>query len=121
MDHGKTTLTAAITKVLLKLFFVFQCLFKCVLRQRGFGVYCSIGFDQVLADEGKAKAVAFDEIDKAPEEKKRGITIATVRTCSFGHTLLVLESIMFFSVDVYACLTLQFSGTCSNSTFSLTT
>lgn len=38
---------------------------------------------QVLADEGKAKAVAFDEIDKAPEEKKRGITIATVRTKSF--------------------------------------
>lgn len=26
----------------------------------------------------KAKAIAFDEIDKAPEEKKRGITIATV-------------------------------------------
>ncbi|XP_027912282.1 elongation factor Tu, mitochondrial-like [Vigna unguiculata] len=45
VDHGKTTLNAAITKV--------------------------------LADEGKAKAVAFDEIDKAPEEKKRGITIAT--------------------------------------------
>lgn len=45
VDHGKTTLTAAITRV--------------------------------LADEGKAKAVAFDEIDKAPEEKKRGITIAT--------------------------------------------
>ena len=33
---------------------------------------------QVLAEEGKAKAIAFDEIDKAPEEKKRGITIATV-------------------------------------------
>ena len=33
---------------------------------------------QVLADEGKAKAIAFDEIDKAPEEKARGITIATV-------------------------------------------
>ncbi|CAI7899219.1 unnamed protein product, partial [Closterium sp. NIES-53] len=32
---------------------------------------------QVLADEGKAKAIAFDEIDKAPEEKARGITIAT--------------------------------------------
>jgi hypothetical protein len=32
----------------------------------------------VLAEEGKAKAIAFDEIDKAPEEKKRGITIATV-------------------------------------------
>ncbi|KAF9618347.1 hypothetical protein IFM89_000982 [Coptis chinensis] len=45
VDHGKTTLTAAITKV--------------------------------LADEGKAKAIAFDEIDKAPEEKRRGITIAT--------------------------------------------
>ncbi|KAG1371045.1 hypothetical protein COCNU_16G001390 [Cocos nucifera] len=46
VDHGKTTLTAAITKV--------------------------------LAEEGKAKAVAFDEIDKAPEEKARGITISTV-------------------------------------------
>ncbi|KAK7359698.1 hypothetical protein VNO77_01661 [Canavalia gladiata] len=45
VDHGKTTLTAAITKV--------------------------------LAEEGKAKAIAFEEIDKAPEEKKRGITIAT--------------------------------------------
>ncbi|KAJ8442783.1 hypothetical protein Cgig2_016249 [Carnegiea gigantea] len=45
VDHGKTTLTPAITKV--------------------------------LAEEGKAKAVSFDEIDKAPEEKKRGITIAT--------------------------------------------
>lgn len=37
-----------------------------------------LNFPQVLAEEGKAKAVAFDEIDKAPEEKKRGITIATV-------------------------------------------
>lgn len=45
VDHGKTTLTAAITKV--------------------------------LAEAGKSKAVAFDEIDKAPEEKARGITIAT--------------------------------------------
>ncbi|XP_022851047.1 elongation factor Tu, mitochondrial-like isoform X2 [Olea europaea var. sylvestris] len=45
VDHGKTTLTAAITRV--------------------------------LSEEGKAKAIAFDEIDKAPEEKKRGITIAT--------------------------------------------
>ncbi|GJZ94130.1 importin beta-like SAD2 [Tanacetum coccineum] len=43
VDHGKTILTAAITKV--------------------------------LADEGKANAIAFDEIDKAPEQKKRGITI----------------------------------------------
>ncbi|RVW54898.1 Elongation factor Tu, mitochondrial [Vitis vinifera] len=52
VDHGKTTLTAAITKV--------------------------------LAEEGKAKAVAFDEIDKAPEEKKRGITIATVDILLFS-------------------------------------
>ncbi len=45
IDHGKTTLTAAITKY--------------------------------LADKGFAKFTAFDEIDKAPEEKARGITIAT--------------------------------------------
>lgn len=37
-----------------------------------------VSYLQVLAEEGKAKAIAFDEIDKAPEEKKRGITIATV-------------------------------------------
>ena len=45
VDHGKTTLTAAITKT--------------------------------LASKGWATFVAFDEIDKAPEEKERGITIAT--------------------------------------------
>jgi elongation factor Tu len=45
IDHGKTTLTAAITKVL--------------------------GFKQL------ASFVAFDQIDKAPEERERGITIAT--------------------------------------------
>ena len=45
VDHGKTTLTAAITKT--------------------------------LASKGWASFVAFDEIDKAPEEKERGITIAT--------------------------------------------
>jgi len=45
VDHGKTTLTAAITSV--------------------------------LAKKGLAKAKAFDEIDNAPEEKARGITIAT--------------------------------------------
>jgi elongation factor Tu len=45
VDHGKTTLTAAITKV--------------------------------LAGKGMADFVAFDQIDKAPEEKARGITIAT--------------------------------------------
>ncbi len=45
VDHGKTTLTAAITKV--------------------------------LASQGLADFVAFDSIDKAPEERERGITIAT--------------------------------------------
>ena len=45
IDHGKTTLTAAITKV--------------------------------LAGKGLAEFQAFDSIDKAPEEKARGITIAT--------------------------------------------
>jgi len=46
----------------------------------------------VLAEEGKAKAVAFEEIDKAPEEKKRGITIATVRdrSLSFWKSILKL-------------------------------
>ncbi len=45
VDHGKTTLTAAITTV--------------------------------LAKSGKAEATKYDEIDKAPEEKERGITINT--------------------------------------------
>jgi elongation factor Tu len=44
VDHGKTTLTAAITKV--------------------------------LSTVGKAKSLNVDEIDMAPEEKERGITIA---------------------------------------------
>ncbi|KAI5010364.1 hypothetical protein ZWY2020_012501 [Hordeum vulgare] len=33
--------------------------------------------DQVLSEAGSVKAVAFDELDKAPEEKARGITIST--------------------------------------------
>jgi elongation factor Tu len=45
VDHGKTTLTAAITKV--------------------------------LAEQGGAEFTAFEDIDKAPEERERGITIAT--------------------------------------------
>jgi len=45
VDHGKTTLTAAITKV--------------------------------LSESGGANFVAYDQIDKAPEEKERGITIST--------------------------------------------
>ncbi len=45
VDHGKTTLTAAITKT--------------------------------LAEKGGTEVKTFDEIDNAPEEKERGITIAT--------------------------------------------
>ena len=45
VDHGKTTLTSAITKV--------------------------------LAEKKLAKVKEYDEIDNAPEEKKRGITINT--------------------------------------------
>jgi len=45
VDHGKTSLTAAITKI--------------------------------LAESGGAIATAYDQIDKAPEEKARGITIST--------------------------------------------
>jgi len=45
VDHGKTTLTAAITRV--------------------------------LSESGGATATSFDEIDKAPEERERGITIST--------------------------------------------
>ena len=45
VDHGKTSLTAAITKV--------------------------------LAETGQAQFTAYDQIDKAPEEKARGITIST--------------------------------------------
>ena len=44
VDHGKTTLTSAIT--------------------------------MAMAELGLAKVMAFDQIDKAPEEKERGITIA---------------------------------------------
>ncbi|EPB75151.1 putative translation elongation factor Tu [Ancylostoma ceylanicum] len=60
IDHGKTTLTAAIT--------------------------------HVLAKQGLAKPVKFDEIDKAKEEKKRGITINIAhigyesRTRRYSHT-----------------------------------
>jgi elongation factor Tu len=49
VDHGKTTLTAAITKVLSKKY----------------------------PDDPANRIVAFDQIDNAPEEKQRGITIAT--------------------------------------------
>ncbi len=59
VDHGKTTLTAAITAI--------------------------------QAKKGLAQTVAFDQIDKAPEEKARGITIATAHVeyesekCHYAH------------------------------------
>ena len=53
VDHGKTTLTAAITKV--------------------------------LAEEGGASFTAYDQIDKAPEERARGITISTAHVDCPGH------------------------------------
>ena len=54
VDHGKTTLTAAITTI--------------------------------LAKKGLAEARAYDQIDNAPEEKERGITIPTLqRLGQTGH------------------------------------
>src|SRR6266550_218521 len=53
VDHGKTTLTAAITAI--------------------------------QAKKGLAQSVAFDQIDKAPEERERGITIATAHVEYPGH------------------------------------
>ena len=53
VDHGKTTLTAAITKV--------------------------------LSLKGQAEFSAYDNIDKAPEERERGITISTAHVDCPGH------------------------------------
>ena len=61
VDHGKTTLTAAITNV--------------------------------LAQAGGGTAVAYDQIDKAPEEKERGITIST------AHVEYETEKIHYAHVD----------------------
>lgn len=61
VDHGKTTLTAAITKI--------------------------------LAEAGGAEFTPYDEIDKAPEEKARGITIAT------AHVEYETESRHYAHVD----------------------
>ena len=61
VDHGKTTLTAAITKV--------------------------------LSETGGAEFTAYDQIDKAPEEKERGITIAT------AHVEYVTEKRHYAHVD----------------------
>ena len=61
VDHGKTTLTAAITKI--------------------------------LAESGGAEFTSYDQIDKAPEEKERGITIST------AHVEYVTEKRHYAHVD----------------------
>jgi elongation factor Tu len=55
VDHGKTTLTAAITKVM-------------------------------ASKHGSGEVKAFDEIDKAPEERQRGITISTAHVSTSPPT-----------------------------------
>ncbi len=61
VDHGKTTLTSAITRI--------------------------------LAETGNSKVVSFDEIDKAPEERERGITI------SIAHVEYETEARHYAHVD----------------------
>lgn len=62
---------------------------------------------QVLAEEGKAKAVAFDEIDKAPEEKARGITIATVWMCLFFSITQRVKNVFVAEIKWSLSLILQ--------------
>lgn len=57
VDHGKTTLTAAITKV--------------------------------LANDGLSQFVSYDEIDKAPEEKARGLQVHTYLILSIQTLFLI--------------------------------
>ena len=63
VDHGKTTLTAAITKV--------------------------------LAEKGLAKAEDYSDIDAAPEEKERGITINTAHVESSTRSVLFKKTTMY--------------------------
>ena len=71
VDHGKTTLTAAITKV--------------------------------LAKQGYAKEMRYDQIDGAPEEKARGITINTAHveyetaTRHYAPSICAAPVIMFLT------------------------
>ena len=61
VDHGKTTLTAAITKV--------------------------------LSEKGYAKFEDYADIDKAPEERERGITINTAHTWSTRRTTVTMRTL----------------------------
>jgi len=60
IDHGKTTLTAAISRT--------------------------------LADRGLAEFQAFDQIDKAPEEKARGITIS-IAHIEYGQRIVTMHTL----------------------------
>ena len=71
VDHGKTTLTAAITKVLSE-----------------------------AGGSSSANFVAYDQIDKAPEEKERGITIST------AHVEYETDKRHYAHVDTQATLTM---------------
>ena len=61
VDHGKTTLTAAITTI--------------------------------LASKGMAQARKYDEIDAAPEEKERGITL-TLHTLNMKHKTATMHTLI---------------------------
>lgn len=63
----------------------------------------------MLSEEGNAKAVAFDEIDKAPEEKKRGITIATVGILFEPNSLakFIWIVILYWHIDSVTILYLR--------------
>jgi elongation factor Tu len=80
VDHGKTTLTAAITTGL-------KFFFKNIIRKNI--ILCLY---LVLSEKAMAKAKRYDEIDNAPEEKARGITINVAHveymteSRHYGHT-----------------------------------
>lgn len=89
VDHGKTTLTAAITKV--------------------------------LAQDGLADFVSYDQIDRAPEEKLRGITINaahigySTKKRSYAHTdcpghadFIKVVFISFYMVSYYLVVNTSF-------------
>ncbi|MDB4220360.1 GTP-binding protein [Pelagibacterales bacterium] len=67
VDHGKTTLTAAITKV--------------------------------LAEAGGAEFTSYADIDKAPEERARGITITTVTNISSAIKILQENQFWVYGLD----------------------
>ena len=76
VDHGKTTLTAAITTI--------------------------------QAAKGLANKVAFDQIDKAPEERERGITISTAHVEYESKARTVIRGLCLASTFVMAAVSVVF-------------